>query len=50
MIEVMQPYPPTTFRVVDITGWEAEDPEKMGARDKLWVMADPLEVVDTHLW
>ena len=36
------------FAVNDISRWVAEEPEDMGARDKLWVTADPSRTTPTH--
>lgn len=41
---------PEAFAVNDISRWVAEEPEDMGARDKLWVTADPSRTTPTHLW
>ena len=41
---------PATFPVIDITGWDAQEPEDMGARDKLWVSAKRAEGTSSHLW
>lgn len=50
MIGLMESAPPETFAVIDVSAWEAEESEEMGARDKLWLMADPALETPSHLW
>ncbi len=50
MIGLMESSPPESFAVVDVSAWEAEESEEMGARDKLWVMARPELDTPSHLW
>ena len=50
MIGVMSAPPPPPSPVVDISGWDAEEIEEMGARDKLWVRSHPQAAPPTHLW
>ena len=45
----MSALPPQTFSVFDISGWEAEEIEEMGARDKMWVRSNPHAELPTHL-
>jgi hypothetical protein len=42
--------PPTTSAVCDISGWDAEEIEEMGARDKVWVRSNSQAALPTHLW
>ncbi len=50
MIGLMESSPPESFAVIDVSAWEAEESEEMGARDKLWVMAKPDLKRPSHLW